>query len=136
MDKQVLTSSRASEDVSRYSVGILREGMYVYHLHNVLFQLRKVEQVNWSKTIERRNKKTLISGICFHWKFFWNWTGISPKIIAVHQRLFVGVVLVYLLVINFGSRETINFTLSLLLSVQLCWWAPANCSVKLTNAEG
>jgi len=32
MDKQVLTSSRASEDVGRYSVGILREGMYLYHL--------------------------------------------------------------------------------------------------------
>lgn len=32
MDKQVLTSSQASEDVSRYSVGILREGMYAYIL--------------------------------------------------------------------------------------------------------
>ena len=27
MDKQVLTSSLASEDVSRYTVGVLREGM-------------------------------------------------------------------------------------------------------------
>ena len=32
MDKQVLTSSQASEDVSRYSVGILKEGMYAYIL--------------------------------------------------------------------------------------------------------
>lgn len=40
MDKQVLTSSRASEDVSRYSVGILREGeLHLTPIHGIL-QLR------------------------------------------------------------------------------------------------
>ncbi|XP_020608714.1 DNA-directed RNA polymerase III subunit RPC5-like [Orbicella faveolata] len=40
MDKQVLTSSRASEDVGRYSVGILREGeLHLTPIHGIL-QLR------------------------------------------------------------------------------------------------
>ena len=33
MDKQVLTSSLASEDVSRYTVGVFREGM-IYVLYS------------------------------------------------------------------------------------------------------
>lgn len=66
MDKQVLTSSQASEDVSRYSVGILREGMYVYILC-WFYSIWKKEQINWLRQKLKRGTKPLMLGI---WIFF------------------------------------------------------------------
>lgn len=91
MDKQVLTSSQASEDVSRYSVGILREGMYmhVYHFVQCRFYptFIKLEQINkWKGKLHTLYiiGKVLILGICFYWNFFWELDGIfSIKIIII-----------------------------------------------------
>ena len=134
MDKQVLTSSQASEDVSRYSVGILREGryMHVYHFVQCRFYptFIKLEQINkWKGKLHTLYiiGKVLILGICFYWNFFWEL-----------DRDFFHKNHYYLAISSYVDQGDNQLHFLIAAVCALCQWVPANCLFKLpvTNTGG
>ena len=62
MDKQVLTSTQASEDVSRYSVGILREGRCIMQMFFLVEESCKDKSIEEMHTCIREFKSEGILG--------------------------------------------------------------------------